>query len=368
MIWFLLLLAGFIQALVLSLILTPVARAIADRLGLLDRPGIARKLHTVPIPRSGGIALFTAFWGCLWLDVALGVWLTPHLEFLPESVRGLAANIPLKVKELFAVFLGAATIFVLGVLDDRFDLPPKLRLVVQILACLPLLLSGVVLKLFLPIWLAWPLTILWLVFLTNSFNFLDNMNGLTSGVSAAICLVMALMAGMSREWYMALVFCLLAGAAIGFLRYNFPKASIFLGDCGSTHLGFLLGSLAILATYWQEGVPTRLPILIPLVVFGIPLFDTISVMWIRWRSGQPFMVGDKNHISHRLEALGMSRAEAVLFLYGASFVLGIAAMPLRVLDWQYGILQALLIGLIFLLLHWLERVSYRRRTSSDTPT
>jgi hypothetical protein len=91
-------------------------------------------------------------------------------------------------------------------------------------------------------------------------------------------------------------------------------------------------------------------------------------MWIRWRLRQPFMVGDKNHISHRLEALGMSRPEAVLFICGASLVLGIAAMPLRVLDWQYGIIQALLISLIFLLLHWLERVSYRRRRAGDSPT
>jgi len=364
-IWILLSAAALVQTLALGLVLTPVARALAERLGLLDRPGIPRKLHSVPIPRSGGLAVFAAFWGALWINVAIGVWVVPQLGFLPESVRSVAANIPMRLGQLVGVFLGSLTIFVLGLLDDRLDLSPKLRLVIQILACVPLLFSGVVLKLFLPIWLAWPLTILWLVFLTNSFNFLDNMNGLTGGVSTAICLVMALLAGLSREWYMMLIFCLLAGAALGFLRYNFPKASIFLGDCGSTHFGFLLGSLAILSTYWQEGVPTQLPILIPLVVFGVPIFDTISVMWIRYRLRQPFMVGDRNHISHRLEALGMSRPEAVIFICGASFVLGIAALPLRVLEWRHGIIQAALIGLIFLMLHWLERVSYRRRSAGD---
>jgi UDP-GlcNAc:undecaprenyl-phosphate GlcNAc-1-phosphate transferase len=355
------------QALVASALLVPLARRFAATFGLLDRPGLARKLHDRPIPRSGGIAIFAAFWGCLGLDLLIATFLVPRLDFLPESVRTLASNIPTQLKPLAGVFLGSLMIFVLGVLDDRFDLSPKTRLAVQILACVPLLATGVVLQMFLPAWIAAMITIAWLVFLTNSLNFLDNMNGLTSGIAVVISLVMALIAMISREWYMLLLFVLLAGAALGFWLYNFPKASIFLGDCGSTHFGFLLGSLAILSTYYQASAPSRLPVLIPLVVFGIPIFDTLSVMWIRWRAGKPLMVGDTNHISHRLVALGMSRAEAVLFLYGAAFVLGLLALPLQILTWHHGLLQCVAISLIFFLLHWLERVSYRRRETSPTP-
>jgi UDP-GlcNAc:undecaprenyl-phosphate GlcNAc-1-phosphate transferase len=366
LLWYILALIGFAQALLLSIYLVPIVRDGADRMGLLDRPGLARKLHDRPIPRSGGIAIFGAFWLVLWADVFAAGFLVPHLP-LPDSVRALGANVALKLPELMGVFLGCTTIFILGLLDDRFDLPPGLRLAIQVLACVPLLATGVVLKLFLPAWLAWPITIVWLVLLTNSFNFLDNMNGLTSGVAILISLIMGVMAALSREWYIMMIFVILAGAIWGFWRHNFPNASVFLGDCGSTHLGFLLGSLAILATYWQEGVPTRLPILIPLIIFGIPLFDTISVMWIRWSSGKPLMVGDTNHLSHRLVALGMTRTEAVVFIYVAVVVLGLAAQPLRVLEWKLGLLQAIFIALIFLLLHWLERVSYRRRQVADPP-
>lgn len=341
-------------------------RSAAGKIGLLDRPGLERKLHTRPIPRAGGIAVFLSFWACFWANFLGAGLLLPELPFVPPELRALAGNVWMKLPQLAGLFLGCTMIWAVGLLDDRFSLPPLPRLLVQVLACVPLLLTGTVLKLFLPDLLAWPLTVLWLVFLTNSFNFLDNMNGLTSGVSILIAMVMALISALSQEWFMLVIFLLLAGAVLGFWFYNFPRASIFLGDSGSTHLGFLLGALMILTTWYQVGVPTRLPILIPLVVMGIPLFDTISVMWIRWRSGKPLWEGDTNHISHRLVALGMTRTEAVIFLYGAVLALGLAAVTLRHLDWRHGILQAVAITLIFLLLHWLERVSYRRKVAADS--
>lgn len=364
--WIVLALVALLQTLLVGAVLVPLARKYAVPLGLMDAPTLERKIHTAPIPRAGGAAIFPAFWGCFWLNVALGVWLVPQLGFLPPPVQALAGNIGLKLPQTAGLFVGCLTIFVLGLLDDRFDLPPKVRLVVQILACVPLLATGTVLKLFLPPILAYPLTVCWLVLLTNSFNFLDNMNGLTSGVSFLICAIMATISILSREWYMLLIFSMIAGAVLAFWFFNFPKASIFLGDAGSTHLGFCIGSLMILTTYFQEGVPSRMPILIPLIVLGIPLFDTASVMWIRWKAGKPFMVGDTNHLSHRLVALGMSRTEAVLFIYAMVAVLGLAALPLRTMQAREGIFQAVAILLIFLLLHWLERVSYRRSKSADS--
>lgn len=365
--WLLITLLGFLQCLAIGLILVPLARNNAARLGLIDHPNLHRKHHTSPIPRSGGLAIFPAFWGAIWINYYIAGSIVPDLAFLPDAIRVLAGNVSLKYAQLEGIFIGSFIIFILGLLDDRFNLPASIRLLVQILACLPLLLSGVYLKLFLPPLVAWPLTLFWIVLLTNSFNFLDNMNGLTSGVTVIICAVLALISLLAREWYMLLLFGMLAGAVLAFWCFNFPKASVFLGDSGSTHLGFLLASLTILCTYYQEGVPSRLPILIPLIAMGVPIFDTLSVLWIRWTHRKPLMQGDTNHLSHRLVALGMSRTEAVLFIYGATLVVGLAAIPLRLLDTPHGIVLALAISLIFLLLHWLERVSYRRNKSAQSP-
>lgn len=365
--WLTVALLGFAQCLLLGLMVVPLVRRQSAALGMIDQPNLARKQHGTPIPRSGGLAIFPVFWGCLWLNFIVAGTIVPHLPFVPEELRVLAGNVWLKYGQVMGVFLGATIIFVVGLLDDRFSLSPLVRLAFQVIACLPLIQADVVLKLFLPDQISWLLTILWLVFLTNSFNFLDNMNGLTSGVTVIVCVVMATISALSGEWYMLLLFLMLAGAVAGFWFYNFPKASIFLGDSGSTHAGFLIGAFAVLATYYQEGIPTRLPILIPLIVLGVPLFDTITVMLIRLGEGKPLMQGDTNHISHRLVALGMSRTEAVLFLYGATLAMGLAAIPLRQVDWAHGIVQAALIFLIFFLLHWLERVSYRRKRRLNPP-
>ncbi len=357
-------LAGFVQCYLIGMVLTPMARSYGRRLGLNDVPNLDRKLHTQPTPRSGGIAIFAAFWGCLWIDFLLAAYLVPQTTFLPENIRALAGNVTLRLPQLLGIFAGCTIIFVLGIADDRFNLPAKLRLVIQIAACVPIIASGTMLKMFLPPMLAIPLTMFWLVLLTNSFNFLDNMNGLTSGVAVVICFVMTVIAALAGEWYLTLIFAMFGGAVLGFWMYNFPKASIFLGDGGSTHIGFLLGTLTILTTYY-EGGPSRLPVLMPLIVLGVPLFDTVSVLWIRWRENRPFMVGDTSHLSHRLVALGMSQSEAVVFIWVAALTVGLAAIPLRLLDWQHGLVLAFAIALIFFLLHWLERVSWRRSTAND---
>jgi UDP-GlcNAc:undecaprenyl-phosphate GlcNAc-1-phosphate transferase len=366
----LLALLAFAQSFLVAAVITPWAGALGRRVGMMDRPGAARKLHRRPTPRSGGVAVFVAFWGCLALNILLARWIVPELGFLPESVRVLAGNIGLRGGQLAAIALGATIIFALGVLDDLHDLPAGLRLGVQVLAVVPLLMEGVVIRMFLPPVFGMAVTILWVVLLTNSFNFLDNMNGLTSGVAAIVAAVMVLQSGLSDEYYLMLVFALVAGSAAGFLVHNFPKGSIFLGDSGSTHLGFLLASLMILVTYYREGTPTALPILMPLIVLGVPLFDTLSVMWIRWREGRPLMVGDRCHVSHRLVDLGMTRVEAVVFLYGATLCVGLAAVALRPLDWRFGLVQAAVIVLLFLGLYFMERVSRRRHpsTTSHSPS
>lgn len=361
----LLALLAFLQALAVAAVLTPLARRMGGRLGMIDAPNEARKIHAAPVPRSGGLALFAAFWGCLGLNLLLAGTVVPGLEWLPERVRTLAANTEMKYAQLGGIFLGGLMIFVLGAIDDARGLSPRLRLVVQILAVLPVLLTGTSLKLFLPDPVGWVLTVIWVVFLVNSFNFLDNMNGLTSGLAVIIAAVLALQSALAGEYYMLLLFGLLGGAAMGFWFFNFPRASIFLGDSGSTTIGYLFAVLTILCTWYDSGVPTHLPILMPAIVLGVPIFDTLSVMWIRWRSGRPLMEGDRNHFSHRLVDLGMTRTGAVLFIYGVALTVGLAAVALRPLDWRYGLVQTAMIALFFVGIYVMERVS-RRRTGADS--
>ncbi len=348
---------AFLQTVVVAAVLTPVARALAPRLGMVDRPTLDRKIHDRPLPRAGGLAIYGAFWGCLLADALVAAYVVPELEWLPDQVRVLAGNMGLKLVQLAGIAAGALIVFGLGVADDVLDLSPKLRLAVQFAATVPLMLTGVSVTLFfLPDWAGWIVTSLWVVLLTNSFNFLDNMNGLTAGVSVIIAMVLALASWMSEEYYMLLLFAMLGGAALGFWFFNFPKASIFLGDGGSTHLGFLFGAFTVVATYYRADVPTTLPVMMPVLALGVPLFDTASVMWIRWRSGKPLMQGDRNHFSHRLVALGMTNVQAVSFIYGTTLVVGLAAVVLRVLDWRYALVQAVVIALTFLGIYRLERV------------
>lgn len=365
--WLPLALLAAAQAVVLSALLTPLARRIGERGGFIDEPGLDRKVHDRPIPRSGGIALFIAFWGCLGMNLAAARWLVPTLDFLPENVRVLAANVGMSLRPLAGIAVGSTLIFVLGLLDDRLNLPAKLRLLVQVLAVVPLILSGISLQLFLPTPLAIAATALWVVLLTNSFNFLDNMNGLTSGVAMLCAAVLALLSLLSREYFMLLMFALLSGAACGFWAHNFFRGNIFLGDSGSTHLGFLFGALTIVATWYEEGVPSRFPVLMPVIVLAIPLFDTLSVLWIRWRTGKPFMEGDRNHFSHRLVDLGFTKREAVVLIYGFTLVVGLAAVALRQLDSTHALVQTAMIALLFAIIHRLERVSRRKALRPSDP-
>ncbi|MBM3335190.1 undecaprenyl/decaprenyl-phosphate alpha-N-acetylglucosaminyl 1-phosphate transferase, partial [Candidatus Sumerlaeota bacterium] len=241
--------------------------------------------------------------------------------------------------------------------DDRRPLGPWAKLLCQIAAIVPVLLAGVHIVSFLPSkWLGALATVAWMVLLINSFNFLDNMDGLSAGVGAVVTIVLAWISFGSDELLMTAMFIVLAGTLLGFLRHNFAPAKIFMGDSGSMFLGYMVGVLTVLATYYQKGVPTRLPVLTPVIVLGVPLFDTFSVLWIRWRAGQPLMQGDRNHFSHRLVNLGMSERGAVVFIYVTTFCVGLGALPLRHLDWPGALLVAVQTALWFVIIYWIERL------------
>jgi UDP-GlcNAc:undecaprenyl-phosphate GlcNAc-1-phosphate transferase len=347
-----------LQAFVCALIAVPFARRLGLRFGLVDRPG-GRKIHDRPIARCGGLGIFAAFALCLLVDL-YALRLDFVRQLVPSALAPYLPNVGYVTNKLSALFAGATLMMITGLADDRFDLRPGLKLLLQILAALPLIATGVTIKAFLPYpWIGALLTIGWVVLLTNSFNFLDNMNGLSAGVAAIALLNFYLIMRSSEQFFMMAICAVLIGALLGFLRYNFPRAHIFMGDSGSLFIGYMIAGLSVMVTYYEASVPTRFPIIAPILVLGVPLFDTLSVLYIRWRLGAPLMQGDRNHFSHRLVALGFSPTQAVLLIWLLAMSVGLAAVNLRWLPLTGAIFTLVQAVAFFLIIYILERTAQK---------
>ncbi|MFQ5880877.1 MAG: glycosyltransferase family 4 protein [Candidatus Methylomirabilales bacterium] len=282
----------FLIALVASLFFTPLCRGAARRLGVLDTPGL-RKIHTQPVPMMGGVAILAAFGTGLLLSAA--------------SHQGL-----------WGILLGTLLLFILGLMDDVRGVGPWTKLGGQVAAASIAIAAGVQISFLGSPYLNIPLTLLWIVAITNAFNLLDNMDGLSAGLAAISAATFALLAARYQalgpeQPPTAAAGAALAGACLGFLRYNLYRATIFMGDSGSLALGFLLACLAAFGSWRSPTVPTS--ILIPLLVLAYPIFDITLVVLLRWRRGHPIFQGAKDHSSHRLVNLGLDRTEVVLLIY-----------------------------------------------------
>ncbi|HTO95539.1 MAG TPA: MraY family glycosyltransferase [Myxococcales bacterium] len=278
-----------------SLSLTPLCAWAARRLGILDRPA-ARKIHVAPTPLLGGTAIALA-----------------------QTAGLLAAGVT--DRTILSILAGAALLLGTGLYDDRdprgVGLPWWLRLLVQGAAGAFVIYAGVGARVLPWPWLAAPFALFWLVGITNAFNLLDNMNGLSAGVAAIAGLTLALLgaryAGLGPEQLPSAVSAgALAGACLGFLPFNF-RSRIFMGDAGSLFLGFSLAALAALGSWHSPTAPTA--VLIPLLLLAYPIFDTTLVVILRIRRGQSPVVGGRDHSSHRLVHLGLGRVESVLLIY-----------------------------------------------------
>lgn len=271
--------------------LTFICRNLSRRLKFEDHPG-GHKHHDNPIPLLGGLAVAGVFW------IGLGI-----LIFL--------GRVPL-VEPITGTVLGSILIVLVGLVDDKYELDPYTKLAGQVLAALILVVSGLSLSLFLGQNLfTQGLTILWIVLVTNSFNLLDNMNGLCGGVGAICSCMFALVAAYQGQQYLVLTFVLLAAALVGFLRHNAGDASVFLGDAGSGFVGFVLAALSVQTTFAAEAYLEKLAIIVPIIIFAVPFYDTITVVLYRWRNDEPIFKPDNRHFSHRLTRMGMSEDQAV---------------------------------------------------------
>jgi UDP-GlcNAc:undecaprenyl-phosphate GlcNAc-1-phosphate transferase len=322
---------------IVSWILTFVVRHVAIRIGFTDKPG-HRKIHSKPIALGGGIAIFLAFALPMTLIVAAAV-VAPQVvaaggsprfhELKTALVGGVQNQAPLAISFLLACL----ALHLMGLWDDRKAMGPYSKLLIQ------LALAGAIVALnpTLRAVTAWGyvpsliLTVLWITAVTNAFNFLDNMDGLSAGV-ACVCATCFLVAALSiGQWFVAASLALLIGALLGFLCFNFAPASIFMGDSGSLVIGFILGVLTIRTQYLPRGEDFGAgwyAVFVPVIVLAVPLYDLIVVSLIRMSRGVSPFKGDTNHFSHRLVARGMSKRTAVLCLYLISATTGLGAIIL----------------------------------------
>ncbi|MDD5937585.1 MAG: MraY family glycosyltransferase [Clostridiales bacterium] len=299
-------------AFLIALVLTPVVRNLAVKMGAVDVPKDGRRMHDHPIPRMGGLAIFLGF-------------LLSTLIFVPMTAQ------------LRGMLLGAVVIVVLGIFDDIYALGAKFKLVVQIVAALIAVFTGnLITDLSNPNvfsadlywhlgWLSVPVTVLWIVAMTNAVNLIDGLDGLACGVSSISSLTLLVIALLVGEPQVALLVAALAGGCLGFLPYNMNPAKIFMGDTGSTFLGYVLACISIQGLFKMY---TIISFVVPFLIFGLPIFDTCFAFIRRIAHGQSPMHADRSHVHHRLIDMGFSQKQAVAVLYVITAILGLSAVVL----------------------------------------
>ena len=325
---------AFIVSFVFTFATTPLVRRLAFRIGqgAVDIPKDARRMHKKPTPRIGGLAIIFGF-------------VVATLCFAQPS------------RQLFGTLAGAAIIAVMGFIDDCKDLNAKLKFVIQIVAALVVIFVGdIKIDVFtnpnilsdnpywvLPQWLSIGLTVIWIVFITNAVNFIDGLDGLAAGVSAIMSVSLVFISIRVGEYSIAILGIALMGSCFGFLPFNFNPAKIFMGDTGSTFLGFMLATLSIQGVFKSYAV---ISFAVPLLILGLPLFDASFAMIRRILRGESPMKADRGHLHHRLVDMGFSQKQTVFILYAISGVLGITAVLLA----ESGVLRALLLAICVLIL------------------
>ena len=326
---------AFVLSGVLAFILTPVAKSIAHKIGAIDVPKDDRRMHKKPIPRLGGLAVFFGF-------------LVSVIMLVPVDT------------ELQGILLGSVVIVLLGVIDDSVSLPAMLKLIVQIFAALIVVLHGTRIDVLsnvnifsdqayisLGIW-SIPVTVIWIVAITNAVNLIDGLDGLSVGVCTIASLSLLMISAIVSEFNVVVIMAALAGACIGFLPYNMNPAKIFVGDTGATFLGFILATVSIQGMFKTYAI---LSFAAPFLVLGLPIFDTAFAICRRLLHGQSPMHADRGHVHHRLIDMGFSQKQTVLILYLISGILGISAVLLtssgaiRALLFVVAVIVAALIGI-----------------------
>ena len=345
--------AALLVAAVVALIATPVVRSLAFKIGAVDVPRDSRRMHDHPIPRMGGLAIFFGF-------------ILSVLLFLPLTTQ------------LRGMLLGAVVIVILGIFDDIYALSAKLKFAVQIGAALIAVLMGNQIDYLSnpnifssdPYWhlgvLSIPISVLWIVAITNAVNLIDGLDGLACGVSTISSMTMLVIALTVAEAQVAILMAALAGACIGFLPYNLNPAKIFMGDTGSTFLGFVLATVSIQGLFKSYAI---ISFAVPFLVLGLPIFDTCFAILRRVSHGQSPMAPDRGHIHHRLIDMGFNQKQAVAVLYVISAILGLSAVVLTTTNVVRAmvVLMALCVAGGMAAKLYLDRMNHRDQDGARPP-
>ncbi|MCL2817347.1 MAG: undecaprenyl/decaprenyl-phosphate alpha-N-acetylglucosaminyl 1-phosphate transferase [Clostridiales bacterium] len=332
-------------ALATVLLATPLMTRLAFKVGAVDYPD-ERKVHKKALPRLGGLAIFLAF---LCGTLVLG-------------------NVD---AQKFALLLACAVIVLMGCLDDTTSLSPAVKLSFQVLAALLLVQSGVYVEHLtnplsggtFPLGVfGIPLTIVWLVGVSNAVNLIDGLDGLAAGVSAISSCTIAAISFLSGNFHTAGMAVVLVAASAGFLRYNFPPARIFMGDSGALFLGFVLAAFSIMGL--AKGA-TVISVFVPVLILSFPIFDTFFAVVRRFRARRPVLQADRGHLHHRLLDMGLSTRRTVLALYAATFLMGLAAILVSLLAAPHAVV--ILMAVAALVLHGANRMGIMRRGETKKP-
>ena len=315
---------AFVIAAGIALLVTPGVIWFARKTGALDAPN-QRKVHKKPIPRIGGIGI--------WLAFMLAIVIATGYTEVPDDQEF----------ELIGLMASSTLIVLVGVIDDYKDLPAKVKLLGQIIAAAVLVIGfGVRIDfvtdpfgdyIFLE-YFAVPLTIFWVVGITNTVNLIDGLDGLAAGVSTIAAITICLVALQQGDVFLATLTACLAGAAVGFLYYNFNPAKIFMGDSGSMFLGFMLSGISVIGAVKAA---TTIALIVPILALGLPIMDTTFAIVRRYRGGVPIFKPDKGHLHHRLLDMGFTQRQAVLLMYVISAMLGLSAVALTEVSSQFAI-------------------------------
>jgi len=314
-------LLAFAGGFFITLASLPFWRSVCLRADLVDDPG-HRKIHDSPVPLAGGPAVLTG----LLIALALGA-MAVKLGVFGSHTADLQYGLRKRFLELSAIAFGALGMTALGAWDDKHELRPAVKFSGQLCFALLVAASGARVTLFVhSLVFSYAITVLWILIVINAFNFMDNMNGLCAGLGAISALCFGIITATAQQYLVALIALVCAGALLGFLPYNFPRATAFLGDSGSHLIGYLLAVVAILPHFYSQKHPQALAVLKPLLVLAVPLGGRRRVVLLRWRLGRPFYVGDNNHLSHRLTRRGLSRTQAVALIWLLAAIVGSLAV------------------------------------------
>jgi len=307
---------AFFCAFVIAFLVTPLARRLAIKVGALDVPKCERKIHKSPMPYFGGIAIYVAIMACMFV-------------FLPHNEINIS------------IMIGATILVLVGIIDDMYDMPAKIKLAFQIIAAIIAVSGGVRIYFitnpfhvtgysFLDT-LSIPITIIWIVGVTNTINLIDGLDGLAAGVSGIAAFSLLLTAFTKGYDFIIIQCAIVAGAALGFLPHNFNPARIFMGDTGSMLLGYMLSIVAVLGAIFA---------------IGIPILDTFFAIVRRLINKKPIMEPDKEHLHHQLMKKGLNQKQTVLVLYAISIFLGLTAVFISNANTQIGVLTGIVVALI----------------------